>query len=250
MVIINNRLSETREMNCGMNATIIYYNGCNDINIMFEDGTIVKNKTYKQFKNGSIRNENFPFTSKRGIPSNKRVGISKVMKNGMECKIIKYRNSLDIDVEFENGIIREHMRYDHFVEGKIGLRRPNNGSISFGEKAIINYFDMFNIQYCFNVTMPNVCKTLNIKLVYDYTERNLRFDFITKINDNIYIIEYDGEQHNGDVKFFNSSYSYEKQKDNDLRKERIAKINKCVFIRINGYTDILVKMRSIMLEVA
>ena len=46
---------------------------------MFEDGTIVKNKTYKQFKNGSIRNENFPFTSKRGIPSNKRVGISKVM---------------------------------------------------------------------------------------------------------------------------------------------------------------------------
>lgn len=192
----------------------------------------------------------FPFTSKRGIPSNKRVGISKVMKNGMECKIIKYRNSLDIDVEFENGIIREHMRYDHFVEGKIGLRRPNNGSISFGEKAIINYFDMFNIQYCFNVTMPNVCKTLNIKLVYDYTERNLRFDFVTKINDNIYIIEYDGEQHNGDVKFFNSSYSYEKQKDNDLRKERIAKINKCVFIRINGYTDILVKMRSIMLEVA
>lgn len=237
-------------MNCGMNASIIRYDGSHDIDVMFEDKTIVKNKTYRQFKNGNIRNYNVPYTNRNKVLGTERIGISKTMKNGMECKIIEYRNSMDIDVEFENGKIREHVRYDHFTEGKIGLRKPNKGSVSFGEKAIINYFDRFNITYCFNLSMQEVCKKLNIQLIYDCDEKNLRFDFVAIIKNNIYIIEYDGEQHNKKVDFFDSSYSYEKTKNNDVRKEIIAKNSKCNFIRINGYTDILVKMSSIILEVA
>ena len=48
------RLCETRMMSCGMKATIIRYGGCNDIDVRFEDGTVVEHKTYDNFKRGVI----------------------------------------------------------------------------------------------------------------------------------------------------------------------------------------------------
>ena len=54
-----NRLGETRMMNCGMKATIIRYGGCNDIDVRFEGGTVVKDRQYKDFKKGKIANQNF-----------------------------------------------------------------------------------------------------------------------------------------------------------------------------------------------
>lgn len=52
------RIGETRIMNCGMKATIIKYRTCLDIDIQFEDGTIVKHRTYDNFKKGTISNPN------------------------------------------------------------------------------------------------------------------------------------------------------------------------------------------------
>ena len=48
------RLGETKMMSCGMKATIIRYGGCNDIDVRFEDGTVVEHKTYDNFKRGVI----------------------------------------------------------------------------------------------------------------------------------------------------------------------------------------------------
>ena len=53
------RLGEIRMMNCGMRATIIIYRGYNDIDIRFEDGTILKHKQYNNFKRGKISNPNY-----------------------------------------------------------------------------------------------------------------------------------------------------------------------------------------------
>ena len=41
-------------MNCGMETTIIRYNTAKDIDIRFEDGTVVEHRTYNSFKNGTI----------------------------------------------------------------------------------------------------------------------------------------------------------------------------------------------------
>lgn len=45
-------------MNCGMEATIIRYGEYADIDVRFEDGTIVEHKVYSAFKKGGIANPN------------------------------------------------------------------------------------------------------------------------------------------------------------------------------------------------
>ena len=46
-------------MNNGQKAYIIEYRGCNDLDVEFEDKTIIKHKTYNNFKRGLIKNPNF-----------------------------------------------------------------------------------------------------------------------------------------------------------------------------------------------
>ena len=57
MATKTDRLGETRMMNCGMEATIIRYGTCADIEIRFEDGTVAVHKTYNAFKKGEIAHE-------------------------------------------------------------------------------------------------------------------------------------------------------------------------------------------------
>ena len=96
--------------------TIIKYNGCNDIDVQFEDGTIVKHKSYKSFIKGETVNPNC---------SDKitRVGKTNIANNGQKMTIIKYRNHKDIDVQFEDGYISKNKRYSCFISGAIS--NPN-----------------------------------------------------------------------------------------------------------------------------
>ena len=48
-----------------------------------------------------------------------RLNEIRVNNNGEEMRIIRYGGKADIDVQFEDGTIIEHKRYDHFKEGKI-----------------------------------------------------------------------------------------------------------------------------------
>jgi len=59
-----NRLDETQMMKCGMKATIIRYNGGCDIDVRFEDGTVVEDRRYAKFKRGEIAHESL--SQKRG----------------------------------------------------------------------------------------------------------------------------------------------------------------------------------------
>lgn len=53
------RIGETNIALNGQVMTIIEYRGCKNIDIQFEDGTIVKNKSYSCFERGKIRNPNY-----------------------------------------------------------------------------------------------------------------------------------------------------------------------------------------------
>ena len=54
-----NRVGETAVASNGMLMTIIAYRNTNDIDIQFEDGTILYHKQYNSFSRGQIRYESF-----------------------------------------------------------------------------------------------------------------------------------------------------------------------------------------------
>ena len=120
-----NRLGETRMMNCGTEATIIRYGGATDIDVRFEDGAIVEHMTYSKFKKGSIAHPN--------TTAKARLGETRMMNCGMEATIIRYGRYDDIDVRFEDETVVEHRGYGNFKTG--GITHPlislNNGSKDF-----------------------------------------------------------------------------------------------------------------------
>jgi DNA-directed RNA polymerase subunit RPC12/RpoP len=91
----------------GLLMTIIVYRNSKDIDVQFEDGTIVEHKDYRNFKNGGIRNPNY------------RIGESIINKQGLKMTIIEYINCRDITVQFEDGTIVEHKAYTDFQNGSI-----------------------------------------------------------------------------------------------------------------------------------
>ena len=112
-VSAEDRLGETRMMNCGMKATIIRYGKYSDIDVRFEDGTIAKRKGYREFKKGKIANPNIKTSAED------RLGETRMMNCGMEATIIQYKNAMDIDVRFEDGAVVEHKTYNSFKKGEI-----------------------------------------------------------------------------------------------------------------------------------
>lgn len=110
MATKTNRLGETRMMNCGMEATIIRYGKAIDIDVRFEDGTVVKHKSYSKFQKGGIANPNIKAS---------RFDETRMMSCGIEATIIRYGGATDIDVRFEDGVIKEHVVYSKFKKGSI-----------------------------------------------------------------------------------------------------------------------------------
>lgn len=122
-----NRLDETCMMNCGMKATIIRYGKYTDIDVRFEDGTIIEHRQYIQFKKGGIANPNFKASAENCL------GETRMMNCGMKATIIRYNTGKDIDVRFEDETVVEHRGYGNFKTG--GITHPlislNNGSKDF-----------------------------------------------------------------------------------------------------------------------
>ena len=119
------RLGETRMMNCGMETTIIRYNGVRDIDVRFEDGAVAKHKAYDSFKKGKIANPNI----KASVEN--RLGETRTMNCGMKATIIRYENNRDIDVRFEDGKVVGHKAYSTFKKGEIAHESLN---LNYGSK--------------------------------------------------------------------------------------------------------------------
>ena len=72
-----------------------------------------------------------------------RVGETRTMTNGMRATIVEYRNSIDMDIEFEDGTTRQHVRYNHFLSGKVSpidivKRAQNDRNKRIGETKMMN----------------------------------------------------------------------------------------------------------------
>lgn len=127
------RLGETRMMNCGMEATIIRYGNATDIDVRFEDGSVVEHKAYGNFKRGGIVNPNIRAFVKD------RLGETRMMNCGIEATIIRYESAKDMDVCFKDGAIVEHRKYDSFKRGEIAnLNMKVSAKNRLGETRMMN----------------------------------------------------------------------------------------------------------------
>ena len=119
------RLGETSMMNCGMNATIIRYNNTRDIDVCFEDGTIIEHGVYGNFKEGTIANPNIKAFAEAHL------GETRMMNCGMKATIIRYGKYRDIDVRFEDGAVAKNKAYGEFKRGEIAHQSLN---LNYGSK--------------------------------------------------------------------------------------------------------------------
>ena len=107
---VNERVGEVVKANNGMLMEIVAYRSSKDIDIRFEDGTLVCNKAYNSFRAGKINNPSI-YSSRKGE-------INRA-NNGLLMKIIAYRNTQDIDIQFEDGKIVKNRAYKSFKRGEI-----------------------------------------------------------------------------------------------------------------------------------
>ena len=115
-------LKEKKVMNNGQTATIVRCGSYYDIDIRFDDGTIVTT-TYLSFRNGSTINPNNNCYTRRAAArkniAKMRIGETRKMKTGLKATIIAYRNCHDMDVELEDGRQVNNISYYKFKDGKV-----------------------------------------------------------------------------------------------------------------------------------
>lgn len=114
---IKNCIGERILQKRGMYATLVSGVDANHIDVKFDDGTIVKNRKYNDFKKGIIGNPNLLPARKR--KDQERLGEVKMMRDGSVGKIVKYRNAGDIDIDFGDGKIVMHKKYANFAAGSV-----------------------------------------------------------------------------------------------------------------------------------
>lgn len=123
--LADKRIGETSIATNGQKMTIVAYRNANDIDVEFEDQTLVTNTRYDRFKCGYIKNPD------SATPKNKhnkslgyaRVGEESIATNGQKMTILKYKNHQCVDVIFDDGTIVTGKQYACFKAGNI--KNPN-----------------------------------------------------------------------------------------------------------------------------
>ena len=107
MTNIVNRIGIRKQMNCGEYCEIIAQYKGSKVDVLFDDGNIVRDKFYGNFKNGQISN------------TKDHIGETNMMNCGLKATIKEYINYHNITVEFEDAYVSKNKGYDCFLNGGI-----------------------------------------------------------------------------------------------------------------------------------
>lgn len=129
---LKSKVGESATANNGLKMTIVAYRGTADIDIQFEDGVVVYNKTYTSFKCGEIGHPDV----RTQIHPDLYVGQVSVAKNRLQMTIIAYHRNDDIDVQFEDGVIVYHHTHAAFLRGEISHPSINAKSAQAAKKYV------------------------------------------------------------------------------------------------------------------
>ena len=199
------RVGETRVMKCGMEAIIIRYGGATDIDVRFEDGTVVKNRWYGNFKKGEIANPNVK----------DRLGEARMMNCGMEATIIRYGGATDIDARFEDGAVAKNKAYGEFKKG--GIAHPSTtAKARLGETRMMNCGMKATIIRYENADDINICFE-DGKVVEHKTYRAFKKGYIAHQNINVPVENRLGETQMMNCGMEATIIRYENSRDIDVR---------------------------------
>ena len=194
---LNYRIGETNINNKGLKMTIIAYRNANDIDVQFEDGTIVENKQYSNFLKGAI-----------AYPMEDRIGETNINNQDLIMTIMAYRGCMDIDIQFEDGTIVKNREYGSFLKGTIANPNVLSDGISIPEKFMWNMLKELNIEF----------KTQLNKRDFEWCQ-NYKYDFyIPSLN---MVVETHGKQHYKES-IWGSSRTLEEEQLNDRLKKELA----------------------------
>lgn len=129
------RLHETKMMKSKLRATIIAYRNSGDIDVEFEDGTIMQHQTYQNFKTGCLWPHGRLHHSNL---RNERNGMTNVNCNGLSMQIKYYKNNKEVDVLFEDGY-ECTTKFSKFETGQVPHPTNRKNHTSFPEMAVFYY---------------------------------------------------------------------------------------------------------------
>ena len=115
-------IGQTAVAKNGMSMTVIDWRNARDVDIQFEDGTVVKHKAFGNFQKGYIAHPNQDkntTTAKTKIAANakERIGQQVVTKRGELTTLVAYRSATDVDIRFEDDGTIVRTSYNSFVNG-------------------------------------------------------------------------------------------------------------------------------------
>lgn len=171
------RVGEVRTANNGQKITILRYRDATDIDVQFEDGTVVEHKSYGAFKRGQVVNPNIQYAN--GATSNHdKVGETRVAKNGQQMTIIAYRRYADIDVQFEDGVIIRSIGYNAFRRGEV--RNPGVYEVHRAARiqSILSKDYIMHNGLHLTVTAYNHSKSVNIRFETGFSRKDVSFDAV------------------------------------------------------------------------
>ena len=125
------RIGEEKLQKSGHKAKIIFYPSGADMTVQFEDGKIIEHVSYYSFSQGTL---NYNKRENPGAIKSFRLGEKCVCSNEMIATIIAYRSSRDIDVQFDDGVVVEHISYDRFFQR--GVPHPDHKLVRTTKRCV------------------------------------------------------------------------------------------------------------------
>ena len=101
-----------------MTTSILYINNYTDIKILHNVCGMEYEYSPMRFLDGRVSCR-YCAEKLKESKTDGRIGETNIAKNGMRMTIIAFRKYNDIDVQFDDGTVREHIRYEHFLSGDV-----------------------------------------------------------------------------------------------------------------------------------
>ena len=111
------RLHERRQNTMGLWMEIVEYRNADDIDIKFEDGTILTHRVYSNFVNGQVHHPKCDDALSQKSKWLGKVGI--INKTGEKMTIVAYKNAKDITVDFDSTKTRKKTSIAQFTAGSV-----------------------------------------------------------------------------------------------------------------------------------
>lgn len=234
---ILSRIGETvKHLKTGMYMTLIDYRSALDVDVEFEDGTVVTNKPYGVFRDGMVFYEKSDY-----VPKANRLNQVYIMQNGLSAECIAYRDAHDIDIRFIiDGTVVCNKAWHDFMLGKIA--HPNfRLSSSYLEQNVLMYLDIKGFQYDTQVIFKD-------EGLVGFGGGYLSYDFAV-LDDNldiILLIECQGQQHYKPIDLFGGKEQFELQMLHDEMKREFAKSHYIPLLEISYLEDTYEKVSAFL----